>query len=86
MFDNSPTVSEYSHEELLLVISSLPEGYRIVFNLFAVEGYKHKEIAEMCNIDVSTSKSQYSRAKKLIQKRLIDLKNQSLTISKSNER
>ena len=46
----------------------------MVFNLFAIEGYKHKEIAEMMNIDISTSKSQYSRARKIIQQKLIELK------------
>jgi len=45
-------------------------GYRMVFNLYAIEGYKHKEIAQMLKIDVNTSKSQYSRAKGLIRKKL----------------
>lgn len=62
--------SEYTREELLKIIHSLPEGYKIVFNLYALEGYKHKEIAEMLKIDINTSKSQYSRAKKLIRKKL----------------
>ncbi len=64
---------DYTQEELLGVIHSLPEGYKMVFNLYAIEGYKHKEIADMLEIDVSTSKSQYSRARKLIQKRLEEL-------------
>ncbi len=66
---------EFSHEELLKIINELPAGYKMVFNLFAIEGYKHKDIAEILNIDVNTSKSQYSRARKLIQKKLLDLKN-----------
>ncbi len=61
---------EFTKNELLQVIRELPEGYRIVFNLFAIEGYKHKEIAELLNINETTSKSQFSRAKKLIKKRL----------------
>jgi len=65
---------EYTHEELLKVIQSLPPGYRMVFNLFAIEGYQHKEIAEKLGIDVTTSKSQYSRARKLLQKRLFEIK------------
>ncbi|MBC7884252.1 MAG: RNA polymerase sigma factor [Saprospiraceae bacterium] len=44
-------------------IGLLPEGYRVVFNLYAVEGYDHGEISEILNISESTSKSQYSRAK-----------------------
>jgi len=64
---------EYSHEELLGVIESLSDGYRMVFNLFAIEGFKHKEIAEMLGIDETTSKSQFFRARKLIQKKLLEL-------------
>lgn len=65
---------EFSLDEMLRVIQSLSPGYRIVFNLFAIEGYSHKEIAEMLNIDVATSKSQYSRARKIVQNRLLQLK------------
>jgi RNA polymerase sigma-70 factor, ECF subfamily len=49
----------------------------MVFNLYAVEGYKHKEIAKKLEIDINTSKSQYSRAKKLIQFKLSELKKES---------
>lgn len=65
--------AEYTKEELMQVIQALPEGYKMVFNLYAIEGYKHREIAELLNIDETTSKSQYSRAKKQIQKRLVEL-------------
>lgn len=64
---------EYTKEELLNVISSISDGYRIVFNMYAIEGYKHKEIAETLGIDVATSKSQYHRAKKVIQQKLEEL-------------
>lgn len=64
---------EFTREEMLGVIASLPAGYKMVFNLYALEGYKHKEIAEKLNIDVNTSKSQYSRARRLIQCRLAEL-------------
>lgn len=67
------TSGYFTKDELLNIINSLPDGYRIVFNLYAVEGFKHKEIAELLNIDINTSKSQYSRARKLIQKKLIRL-------------
>jgi RNA polymerase sigma-70 factor (ECF subfamily) len=46
----------------------------MVFNLYALEGYKHKEIATLLKIDVNTSKSQYSRARSLIRKKLDSLK------------
>lgn len=65
--------SDYTQDELMQVIRKLPEGYRMVFNLYAIEGYKHKEIGELLGIDETTSKSQYSRAKKRIQLELIEL-------------
>jgi RNA polymerase sigma factor (sigma-70 family) len=60
----------YTSDELFRVLSELPTGYRMVFNLYAVEGYKHKEIAEMLEIDTNTSKSQYSRAKAVMRDKL----------------
>lgn len=54
-------------EALLKLIQELPEGYRIIFNLRAIEGYTHREIAEMLEISEGTSKSQYARAKKHLQ-------------------
>ena len=60
----------FSSEELFAVLNELPAGYRLVFNLYAVEGYKHKEIAEMLGIDTNTSKSQYSRAKAVLRSKL----------------
>ncbi len=60
----------FTSEELYIVLNELPAGYRMVFNLYAVEGYKHKEIAEMLNIDTNTSKSQYSRAKAALREKL----------------
>jgi RNA polymerase sigma factor (sigma-70 family) len=50
-------------KELLMLIQSLPTGYRTVFNLYAIEGYTHLEIANMLGINENTSKSQYSRAR-----------------------
>jgi RNA polymerase sigma factor (sigma-70 family) len=63
---NSPDV--LSEKELLKMIHQLSPGYRTVFNLFAIEGYSHKEIADMLSITESTSKSQYSRARVQLQK------------------
>ena len=61
-------------KELLKVIQTLPAGFRAVFNMFAIEGYSHKEIAEQLNISEGTSKSQYSRARAYLQKLLTDEK------------
>jgi RNA polymerase sigma-70 factor (ECF subfamily) len=60
----------FTSDELFKVLNELPTGYRMVFNLYAVEGYKHKEIAEILGIDTNTSKSQYSRAKAVIRDKL----------------
>jgi RNA polymerase sigma-70 factor (ECF subfamily) len=64
----------FTSDELSRVLNELPAGYRLVFNLYAVEGYKHKEIAEMLGIDINTSKSQYSRAKAVIRDKLENLR------------
>jgi RNA polymerase sigma-70 factor (ECF subfamily) len=54
-------------EELMQHIAKLPDGYRTILNLFAIEGYSHKEIGEQLGINESTSRSQYTRAKKALQ-------------------
>lgn len=56
--------------DLIAMIQSLPDGCRLVFNLFAIEGYSHKEIGVMLSISEGTSKSQYNRAKSLLKIRL----------------
>jgi len=60
----------YTAEDLYRVLSDLSPGYRMVFNLYTIEGYKHHEIADMLGIDVNTSKSQYSRARAVLRKKL----------------
>jgi len=57
--------------QLLEMIQALPQGCQVVFNLFAMEGYSHKEISDMLSISEGTSKSQYSRARSLLQARLL---------------
>jgi RNA polymerase sigma-70 factor (ECF subfamily) len=56
--------------ELITIVQSLPDGCRLVFNLFAIEGYTHKEIGEALGISEGTSKSQYNRAKSLLKIKL----------------
>lgn len=59
-------------DDLLNLINGLPIGYRTVFNMFAIEGYSHREIAESLAISENTSKSQLSRARKMLQKQIIE--------------
>ncbi|MEQ8423739.1 MAG: sigma-70 family RNA polymerase sigma factor [Cyclobacteriaceae bacterium] len=56
--------------ELLKLIQSLPDGCQVVFNLFAIEGYSHKEISDALGISVGTSKSQFNRAKSLLREKI----------------
>jgi len=57
-------------KDIKSAISQLPDGYRMVFNLYTMEGYDHKEIAEILEVSEATSKSQYSRAKKKLREML----------------
>lgn len=57
-------------EELMKLVQSMPNGYRIVFNLYAIEGYTHKEIGEKLGVNENTSKSQYLRARAFLRERL----------------
>lgn len=71
----NPVESQFSVADIQFLIDSLPDGYKIVFNLYAIEGYKHQEIAKMLQINEGTSKSQLSHARKLLQKQITTLKN-----------
>jgi RNA polymerase sigma factor (sigma-70 family) len=64
------SLSSFHLAELIAIVQSLPDGCRIVFNLFAIEGYNHREIGEMVGISEGTSKSQYNRAKSLLRGKL----------------
>jgi RNA polymerase sigma factor (sigma-70 family) len=68
-----------SYEYLMKMIRELPEGCRTIFNLYAIEGFKHQEIAKMLEVSEGTSKSQYSRAKSLLQDKLEIEKNRVIT-------
>lgn len=61
---------EISAEELLDLVKSLPPHYRMAFNLYAIEGYSHKDIGEMLGISEGTSKSNVSRAREILQRKL----------------
>lgn len=68
--DNEFTLSSFEFEQLMEVVQSLPDGCRTVFNLYAIEGFQHNEIAKMLGVSEGTSKSQYSRARTLLQQKL----------------
>ncbi|MDL2278466.1 sigma-70 family RNA polymerase sigma factor [Parabacteroides sp. OttesenSCG-928-G07] len=67
---NSSVIAELSAAELMKIVQELPDGFRMVFNMFAIEGYSHKEIADMLHITESTSRSQYTRARQILQRRI----------------
>jgi len=75
--------ADFTREELYGIIERMPEGYRLVFNLYAIEGYKHREIADMLEIDENTSKSQYSRARRWLQERLLKIKHSEDSLKRS---
>ncbi|PKP36274.1 MAG: RNA polymerase subunit sigma-24 [Bacteroidetes bacterium HGW-Bacteroidetes-15] len=66
------SIQDLTNDVILHYIKMLPDGARIVFNLFAVDGLTHKEIAEKLNITEGTSKSQYKRARNLLKKWLYE--------------
>jgi len=70
----SKAVSNMGEKELLALIQKLPEGYRMVFNLYVIEGFSHKEIGEMLEITESTSRSQLAKSRKWMQNELEKLK------------
>ena len=65
--------SNLNRDQVLTIINTLPNGYRMVINLYLVDGYTHAEIAEMLNITEGTSKSQLSRGRDLLKKELIKI-------------
>lgn len=67
--------SQFSVEDIQFLIDSLPDGYKMVFNLYCIEGFKHQEIAAILGINEGTSKSQLSHARKMLQDTIIKLKN-----------
>ena len=71
-------IDSLSEKELMQLISSMPDGYRVVFNLSVMEGYTHDEIAALLNIEAVTSRSQLMKARRWLQKKI--LANQKITV------
>lgn len=67
---NPDVYSNMAAEELILLINKLPEAYRTIFNLHAIEGFSHREISKMVGIEESTSRSQLTRARGMLKKYL----------------
>ena len=66
---------EINTAEIQQLIDNLPEGYRLVFIMYAIEGYKHHEIAQLLNISVGTSKSQLFKARQVLQQKIKKINN-----------
>ena len=66
--EQASVVEQLSEQEILKLIAELPHGFRTVFNLYAIEGYSHAEIAKMLNINEASSRSQFSRARVITEK------------------
>jgi RNA polymerase sigma-70 factor (ECF subfamily) len=76
--ENENVIDDMAAEEVLNLINELPLGCRLVFNMYVIEGYNHNEISEILEISVGTSKSQLSRARKLLQEKLLILESSTL--------
>lgn len=72
---NENVIDRLAANELLKVINTLPDSYRLIFNLAAIEGFTHKEIGEMFDIPENTSKSQLKRARNILQQKIKELEN-----------
>ena len=71
--DDVTVLQKISADDLMACVAQLSDGYRTVFNLYAIEGYSHAEIAEMLGISEATSRSQFMRARKILQKNVLSL-------------
>ena len=72
--DMQDVLSSMSLKEMLAMIQQLPEGYKTVFNMYVIDGYSHREIAEELGISINTSKTQLMKARLLLQKKIINVR------------
>ena len=68
--DISSQIQNIGYKEIMKIVMKLPDGYRTVFNMFVVEGFSHKEIAQALNISEVTSRSQLQRARMILQEKI----------------
>jgi len=74
---NPMAMANLDAKDLIALIQQLAPGYRMVFNLYAIEGYSHKEIGEIMNITEGASKSQLSRARTILKEQVLKTSNKS---------
>lgn len=73
-YDEPSAYQHLSQKDLLALINDLPDGYRLIFNLYVIEGFPHEDIAKMLGIQAGTSRSQLVKARALLQKQLLNHK------------
>ena len=73
--ETTSQMQNLGYKELMAMITELPPGFRTVFNMYAIEGYSHKEIAETLGISEVTSRTQFSRARAMLQKLIKEREN-----------
>lgn len=73
--DTTTQIQNIGYQELMKLIAQLPPGFRTVFNMYAIEGYSHKEIGDMLGISETTSRTQLSRARTWLQNKIKEIEN-----------
>jgi len=81
--ENSIFNADFNKEDLMNAIEGLPENYRIIFNLYCIENYSHKEIAQMLSLKEESSRTRLNRARKMLQEHLLALYKKRLSIQNS---
>ncbi len=74
--ENATEATAFSHlneKDLLMLINNLPDGYRLIFNLYVIEGYQHEEIADMLGIQPGTSRSQLVKARNMLKNKIMQM-------------
>lgn len=77
--DSYLSAYEFTQEQLLKMVRELPQGYRMVFNMYVMEGFNHKDIAETLQISENTSKTQLMKARRMLKRRVLHLVSQEET-------
>lgn len=73
--ETTTQIQNIGYKELMKIVTTLPPGFRTVFNMYAIEGFSHKEIGEMLGISETTSRTQYSRARVWLQNKIKEVEN-----------
>ena len=73
--DTTSQIQHIGYKELMNLVMSLPTGFRTVFNMYAIEGFSHKEISEILGISETTSRTQLSRARTWLQNKIKEIDN-----------